>query len=161
MVDNGQVRQLIDHSVGHGCCTAEMLEEAKRNLEERFSLVGLTERFDESLVVAKRVLGWKKPLFYLPAKVAPKRGLSEEVSDRVMGLIREHNDLDIQLYEYASMRFKKLVDEYQASIKKGVRRLKRINHLCGYVLPVSLRVFRSIKREVRNRRDCRSEGLSE
>ena len=40
-------------------CTAEILEKAKQNLAKYFSVVGLTERFEESLALMKLRFGWK------------------------------------------------------------------------------------------------------
>ena len=34
-------------------CTTEMFEEAKRNLDKHFSVVGLAERFEETLALMK------------------------------------------------------------------------------------------------------------
>ena len=36
-----------------------MLERAKRNLDEHFSWLGMTERFDESLILLRRTFGWR------------------------------------------------------------------------------------------------------
>ena len=38
------------------------LEQAKRNLDD-FLLVGLTERFDETFILLRRVLGWRLPMY--------------------------------------------------------------------------------------------------
>ena len=53
-----------------GACTSDMLERAKRHIEERFSFVGITERFDESLVLLRRTFAWKPP-YYVAANVTP------------------------------------------------------------------------------------------
>src|SRR5207249_2987233 len=52
-LDNGQTRYLagaLDLPVGQ--CTRKHLEEAKRNLDTYCAVVGLVERFDESLLLA-------------------------------------------------------------------------------------------------------------
>ena len=38
------------------------LEQAKRNLDD-FLLVGLTERFDETFIMLRRMLGWRLPMY--------------------------------------------------------------------------------------------------
>ena len=38
------------------------LAQAKRNLD-RFLVVGLTERFDESFILIRRALGWRLPMY--------------------------------------------------------------------------------------------------
>ena len=46
-----------------------MLEQAKRNLREELVFFGLTERFDESLVLAKRRLGFRSILYRTSGRV--------------------------------------------------------------------------------------------
>ena len=41
---------------------AMALDEAKANLN-RFAVVGLTERFDESFILVRRALGWRLPMY--------------------------------------------------------------------------------------------------
>src|SRR6185436_7498297 len=49
-LDNGQVRLIsgCGRRPPYGACSREFLELAKQNLRERFALVGLAERFDET-----------------------------------------------------------------------------------------------------------------
>ena len=53
-----------------GEVTDEMLEQAKHNLREELVFFGLTERFDESLVLAKRRLGFRSILYRSPGTEA-------------------------------------------------------------------------------------------
>src|SRR5690606_34786273 len=58
--DNGQVRVLNPEPLWEfpkGEIRRPMLEDAKRNLEHGVTAFGLTERFDESLMLFRRVLG--------------------------------------------------------------------------------------------------------
>ena len=52
----GQTR---DYDFLAGECSEEMLTVAKENLNLHFGLIGLTERFEETLALAKVLLGWK------------------------------------------------------------------------------------------------------
>ena len=60
---NIQTKLLAGQQSGYdflaGECSADTLSIAKENLAQRFSLVGLTERFEESLALAKLAFGWK------------------------------------------------------------------------------------------------------
>jgi hypothetical protein len=59
-MDNSQTRAIAgDRATPYGACTDAMLETAKRNLED-FAVVGLTERFDESLVLLGKRFGWTR-----------------------------------------------------------------------------------------------------
>lgn len=82
----------------------DLLEEAKQNMNTHFSTVGLTERFNESLLLFKQQLGWSMP-YYRRANVTQKRLKRQDISPQVLAIIEERNALDIALYQYASERF--------------------------------------------------------
>lgn len=44
----------------YGQCSPEMLESAKKNLQD-FAAVGLTERYNETLILLKRAFNWHNP----------------------------------------------------------------------------------------------------
>ena len=102
-MDNSQTRAIAgDLDTPYGACTDEMLERAKRNVEGHFAAVGVTERFDESLVLMQHAFGWRK-ISYVRANVAP--GKRPEPSERALRLIAEHNRLDDELYGWVCDRF--------------------------------------------------------
>jgi hypothetical protein len=102
-MDNSQTRAIAgDLGTPVGECTDEMLELAKRNLDEHFAWFGLTERFDESLILLQRAFGWRR-VNYVSANVAP--GKRPEPSARALELIAEHNRLDDELYRWVGERF--------------------------------------------------------
>ena len=84
------------------------MEIAKKNIEQHFSVVGLMERFDESLMLLKQHLGWKIP-FYQPQNVNKKRP-QEEADREVIKVIERTNELDLLLYEYVKERFEQQVE---------------------------------------------------
>lgn len=100
---NTQVRLLSGYS-GDGRCTTDMLEAAKRNLD-RCVVVGLTERFDESILLMQEAFGWRDP-FYLRINVAKKH---VDVPKEAYALAHQYNALDAQLYEYAQGMFERQV----------------------------------------------------
>ncbi len=60
-LDNGQLRFIVGSSTDRfmnrtpfGRCTPEMLETAERHLDTWFCLAGVTERFDESMLLLRR-----------------------------------------------------------------------------------------------------------
>jgi hypothetical protein len=103
--DNEQVRRLSGLDAPFGECTREMLQQAKQNLVERFALVGLTERFVESVVLLRRRLGWD-PLVYLPRRLVnaqnPGRG---SLTKAELAIIARRNELDVELYEFGRLLF--------------------------------------------------------
>jgi hypothetical protein len=84
-----------------GSCNARALEIAKENLKRSFRVVGLSERFHESLLLIIAAFGWKVP-FYQDRKVAKVRAT---VDPKVAQTIREHNSLDVELYEFGKKLF--------------------------------------------------------
>ena len=51
--------KIVAGAVYEGPCTAEIFEQAKENLRRHFSVVGLSERFEETLALMKLRFGWK------------------------------------------------------------------------------------------------------
>jgi hypothetical protein len=126
-MDNSQTRAIAgDRDTPYGECSDEMLERAKRNVEERFAVVGLTERFDESLVLLQKAFGWSR-LGYVRANVSPKRN-PVELTDDDLTLIEEHNRLDRELYRFVTERFERAIARYP-SFEDDLARLKRANAL--------------------------------
>ena len=110
-VDNDQTRRIsgLEPRLGH--CTRATLERAMDNLRRHFSVVGITERFDESLILLKRVFGWQGGLGYYPKnQTRGKRGTTSLTREAV-DAIRARNALDIELYDFAN----ELLDEAIAS----------------------------------------------
>jgi hypothetical protein len=87
-----------------------LLERAKNNLKENFTVVGLTERFDESLMLLKRQLGWVDMPFYVKQNKS-KKPAQLTITEDTVTLIQNHNFFDVELYQYAQEIF-----EYQLSL---------------------------------------------
>ena len=98
---NRQIRDLCNEY--DGPVDREVLEQAKRNLEG-FLLVGLTERFEETFALLRRTLRLRLP-FYVTRNV----GFPLEASERAVDLIREREQLDLELYAFARQLFARQV----------------------------------------------------
>lgn len=104
-VDNGQVRLLSGNpEVAFRTCDEAMLDTAKEHLAS-FAAVGLTERFDESLVMCKLLLGWGAQPRYRSANVSPDALSIDNVPKATLARLCEQNRLDIELYRYACELF--------------------------------------------------------
>lgn len=99
-LNNGQTRMLAGTAFYHKGGCSEMLEAAKRNLRERFAVVGTSDRFDESLLLMKKRLGWRLP-YYARQNVSPPSARRIEVTPQALRAIRLRNQLDIELYAHA------------------------------------------------------------
>jgi len=78
------------------------LDKAKRSLE-KCDFVGLTEKFELSLHVLERICPVKLNYSYKRRRVTPDNQARKllEKDGRVMDLIREYNQLDLELYAFA------------------------------------------------------------
>jgi hypothetical protein len=103
--DNLHTRMLCGNPEPFGEVTEEMLEEAKRNLREELVFFGLTERFDESLVLAKRRLGFRAILYRSDARVNTGRPRGDTVARGLVEAAKCCNRYDTELYSYAKELF--------------------------------------------------------
>jgi Sulfotransferase family len=100
-----------------GVCDGRTLELAKENLRRSFRVVGLAERFHESLLLMVAAFGWKVPL-YQNRKVAKVR---PAVDAKLAQIIREHNALDVELYEFGKELF-------EAGLRENCETLQRLDN---------------------------------
>jgi len=106
------------------------LKTAKENLD-KCAAVGVVERFDESLVLFKRRLGWTG-LRYLKMR-AGGRPRNSDISPSVLDAIRTHNELDIQLYQYAVQRLQMDIAGEGRGFVVDLMRLRTANRIySGY-----------------------------
>ncbi|WP_320175876.1 sulfotransferase family 2 domain-containing protein [Maridesulfovibrio sp.] len=99
-----------------------MLERAKDNLQ-RLYLFGITERFDESLLMLKRMMNLENVL-YEKHNVRKKRST---VTEEELDVIREYNCQDIELYEFASCLFEQRVNDMGDEFKNELSFFKKMN----------------------------------
>lgn len=107
-VDNDQVRWLCarPHSaVPIGKVPREMVDEAKWNLENSISVLGLVERFEESLCCFGRAFGWSDVSYGGRKNVTPDRPPLDEIPAAAIETIRRVNRYDVELYELAKSLF--------------------------------------------------------
>lgn len=79
---------------------------ARYSLEHRFSLLGLTERYTEFLLMARKTLNWLDIVFER-RNASKTKTHPEDVPGKVMDIIRDRNKYDLALYEFACNLFNK------------------------------------------------------
>ena len=111
-IDNGQTRLLAGRhtslEVPFRKINEGHLEQAKENIKSHFILVGLTERYDETLLLLQRMLQWKTPTYSI-ANAAKREKKTKQLAQKIRELITEYNQLDLQLYHYVSVLFDKQI----------------------------------------------------
>jgi len=159
-LDNAQTRLLAGHlsgtqnvslDIGFGKCTTKMLNLAIDNLEKYFPVVGLADRFDETLVQLKRYLGWKH-IYYNKMRVSKKRLAKERLPNNVLKSIEKYNNLDIELYNYAKTIFDDQIKKQNKSFFMELEEFQKHNKRFGKLLYIStfpLSAFHKILRAAR------------
>jgi hypothetical protein len=125
--ENIQVRLLSNNiDTPYGGCTREMLETAKHNLENYFSVVGINEQFDESLFLLKKHYGWKKP-YYLRGNVTGHGVKVADLDEETLKTITSYNALDIELYEWVKKRLALQIADQGPDFQKRVTNFQKQN----------------------------------
>jgi hypothetical protein len=152
VADNGQTRRLagiVQPSrrvpTHDEPCTTKDLKVAKKNLQEHFAVVGLSERFDETLLLLKRALGWKTP-FYVSTNITKSRPSKDDIERDTLEVLEQHTELDIELYRYAQELFEKQVGEYGPSFDRDRAIFGSLNEMYGAIHALS----RPVKRATRS-----------
>src|SRR5271156_5324119 len=100
-------------------CDSATLAAAKENLARQFLVVGLTERFDETLALLKVVLGWKVKR-YRSFRVADNRIPNQLGEPATLALIHEWERFDIALYSYAASLFEKEIAAHREAVDAAI-----------------------------------------
>ena len=132
-MSNTQTRFLAGENFSGVNDESEMLEQAKKNLDEHFSLVGITEKFDETLILMKQKLGWKSnPYYYRRNTNRGSAYKQAEVSEDTLATIRQYNQLDLELYDYANELFERdlsMID--RSKFKRSAKQFNFFNGIYG------------------------------
>jgi hypothetical protein len=104
-------------------CTEEIFEQAKENLLRHFSVVGLSERFEESLALMKLRFGWKLQR-YSSFNVTRARPKKRDLPQTTLDLIVEKNSFDVALYECAAKLFEDAVKKNATEVSNIARKLE-------------------------------------
>lgn len=99
-----------------GAIDERALQMAKENLTRSFRVVGLSERFHESLLLMIAAFGWNVP-FYENRKVAKVR---PQVDPKLLEMIREQNRLDVELYDFGK-------DLFETELQKNREAVARVS----------------------------------
>lgn len=109
-VRNGQTNMVAGMAASEDSGSdQDRLNQAKENLQQYFSVVGTTERFDETLILLREAFGWSLPV-YSRQNVTQNRPQVSSLSAQELAVIRAYNSLDLALYEYANQLLDQKID---------------------------------------------------
>jgi hypothetical protein len=96
---------------------------AIKNLDEHFSIFGLTEYFDESLVLLSDHMNWP-PLYYVKENKSSYKIDPKELDKETEELMHACNKYDEVLYQHALDRFKKMMEAKKEIVETGLVKLR-------------------------------------
>jgi hypothetical protein len=137
-VNNCQVRSIsgIDDS------EELMLEKALENIEKHFSFVGITEKYDESLMLLKELYNWSMPYYQVKNKTKNRPTLNQ-IDKKTIDAITEFNYSDNILYKAMEEKLNSNI-QLNKKIKLEVTKLKIYNKI--YSNPITRKIASKIKR---------------
>lgn len=98
-------------------CDEQALTEAKKNLRESFSVVGLTERFEESLAWMMIEYGWRVP-YYQRFRKSAKRPKRDRFDSQVRRRIEASNSFDLELYDFGRQLFEQAIRTRREEVER-------------------------------------------
>ena len=143
-IDNGQTRRIAGEAAELEKCSDAMLSRAKGHLREHFTIVGTTERFDESVQLLARIFRWDRRLMYYPRNVAGNDNKKPLVPSATVELIENKNSFDRKLYQYAEQLLDEAIadqgDDFDQELER-FRHAKRsyFDEVGGWDMPEALR----------------------
>ena len=153
-VDNGQVRYLCGtYELGVADLTKPIeqadLEQAKENLKRHIKAVSITERFNESLILLNRTIGWDV-LHYRQANVNPNK---IKTPDSALQIIADRNRFDIALYDYALELFEQQIQNsgsgFTEQLHEFEKRNARFNKFFPFYFSIDKAVNMKLNRGIR------------
>jgi hypothetical protein len=141
-LDNGQTRLLAASHAQHlavpfGELSTGALDAARAHLDEHFTLVGLAEQFDLTLLLLRARYGWTyRSLFYLRRNETPGRQPMGHVAPEAIQAIREHHQFDQALYDYVDQRLQEQTRRLLKAPDKQLATFRAWNSLYRRAAPV-------------------------
>jgi len=140
-IANGQTRRLATDgpAATKGPVTQTMLDVAMENLSTRFAAVGVTERFNESVLAIGAALGWKS-LGYAYANRSEPRVRAHDLDPSLRDHLVECNQFDRELHRFAGELLDRSLSD--VNVAKGLRRVDRDSRRLAMRKAVRRRVYR-------------------
>lgn len=139
ILDNFQVRQFSGargdyNKAPSGSLGTEDLEAAKSYLRDSVDVVGLSEDFDGTVVLCRRVFGWRH-VRYTTLNVTGGTARRAPLDAATCEAIAKRNHLDVKLYDFARELFDAQVEAYGRSRFWLDRFLYRLGNRVAAYLP--------------------------
>ena len=144
---NGQT-QLISGKTGNIdnpiIKSEELFSLAKENIANDFLFLGITEMFDETILILKNMLGWHMPYYSIANRTKNKPNY-DAVDPTVISFLKEHNQLDVKLYNITKTSLLNKIVEENDIFQNRINKFKKINKLLNPLFSYS-RAIRLIRK---------------
>lgn len=114
------------------------MERLKTIIVKHF-VFGLTERFDESLLLLSKQLYWKKSVYYTQVNITR---IKETYPDWLIETISDRNKKDMELYEFLNEEFDRRISMKGDQYQKSVVRFQKYNRYLGPYYSIKFKVLR-------------------
>ncbi len=116
-----------DKNIGYNECTNEMLELAKYRINSM--IIGVTERYDDSLLLIANELKWDIPPFYTKYPNSTVNHIGDnEINPHLLHLLTESNQLDVELYQFALDVFNRRFEDKKSELNLNLNLQIDINY---------------------------------
>jgi Xaa-Pro aminopeptidase len=127
------------------------LQVAKQHLSENYAVVGITEQFDASLMLMKKVLNWGN-VTYMSRNITKTDDTRQKLSPEVISTVRQACAMDVEVYHHALSVFEAQKQAYGLdALQHDLDQFHRQNRIAGRVLRATdslrqTRLYRAIRR---------------
>lgn len=129
---------------------AHTLAVAKHNLLHELTAYGTDDRFDETLLLFQRALGWRT-IHYRSENVTERRPPLAAMDASGLRLLERNNELDLELWEVAQRELAARIEAQPPEFQDALRRFRRRNRAYSAVvstvrtLPLPLLLRRTLR----------------
>lgn len=126
LADNYQTKSIAGSAPYYGTYGSELFDTAQQNLKDNFAVIGLSERFDETVLLMQHILGWDTP-FYRTQNITRSRAKRSDLDSATLSLIEQTSILDLTLYEYGKTWLETAIAQYSEAFQQKLARFKQQN----------------------------------
>jgi hypothetical protein len=112
-------------------CGVADVHQAIRNIQEKGIFIGLTEQFDESMVMLKALMAHQLDISYKRVNVAKSNDLAKSLlaDERTRQMLIEANQVDLELYNYVTQElYPSYRRQYGSRLETDVAEYQRTRH---------------------------------
>lgn len=126
-----------------------LYDQALRNIRERFTFVGISERFDESIVLLSQHMNWPRPPVYAPLNVNDRGKPQEDFDAKREEIERVYLPIDKLLYEQCVRRFEARWSDDQARNESLLSELRLVRGAVDELIGIRDDIQRHMDAETR------------